>query len=166
MQRAESKMPSSYSMLLFHCMFHTEDNRPCITDEVTSELYPYFGGIIRSSNAHVVAVGGTEDHVHLLLRLPTDMHIAEAMRLLKCNSSKWVNTKGFSKEPFRWQKGFSVFTVSASGEADVVSYIRRQREHHMRYGYAEELMRFLEKHGVSSDEDGRFSPDIPGESGP
>jgi REP-associated tyrosine transposase len=152
MIHTETDMPSSYSMLLYHCMFHTEGNRPCITEEVAAELYPYFGGVIRDRNARVVAVGGTEDHVHMLLRLPTAMHVAEAMRLIKCNSSKWINTKAFMRTVFRWQGGFSAFTVSASAEEDVVSYIHRQREHHAHCNFEEELNRFLFKHGVSRDE--------------
>jgi len=36
-------------------------------------------------------IGGVEDHVHLLLSLPSTLTIAKAMQLIKGGSSKWVN---------------------------------------------------------------------------
>jgi REP element-mobilizing transposase RayT len=36
-----------------------------------------------------LAVGGTENHVHMLFHLPPKLALAKAILVLKANSSKW-----------------------------------------------------------------------------
>ncbi len=52
---------------------------------------------------------------------------------------------------FAWQEGYSAFTVSQSGMPDVVDYIQRQREHHAKKSFLEELELLLKRHGIQYD---------------
>jgi hypothetical protein len=49
----------------------------------------YIGGIARQNGMIAMTVGGIEDHVHLLLALPTMMPVAKSVQLIKAGSSKW-----------------------------------------------------------------------------
>jgi REP element-mobilizing transposase RayT len=49
------------------------------------------GGIARENQMRSLAIGGVEDHVHLLLSIPSTLSIAKAMQLIKGGSSKWVH---------------------------------------------------------------------------
>jgi len=143
-------MPASYSKLLYHCVFATQDRLPLIHEGVARELYPYMASVLPRRKGRMLKVGGMKDHVHVLLELSTDTPVAEAMRLVKANSSKWLNEAGLCG-PFRWQSGFSAFTVSASARSSVECYIARQHKHHRRGGFAEELAALLRKHGVKHE---------------
>ena len=84
-------MPQSYTNLLFHCIFSTKDRLPQIDSQLKDRLLPYFGGIARDLDAAALAANAVADHVHLFLSLPATLSIADAMHLIKTNSSKWIH---------------------------------------------------------------------------
>jgi REP element-mobilizing transposase RayT len=49
------------------------------------------GGIAREHGLKALAIGGTEDHVHILLSLPSSVPIAKAMREIKSAASLWMH---------------------------------------------------------------------------
>lgn len=69
--------------------------------------------------AEALAIGGTVDHVHLLLRLPTTVSIAVVAKQAKGASSPWLNHE-LDAEAFRWQGGYGLFSVSPSDVQRVV----------------------------------------------
>src|SRR5438132_7851881 len=83
-------MPRSLTNLLIHAIFSTKDRAPVIRPEFQDNLFRYMGGIVRQIGGKALIVGGTADHVHILLELPATLAVADAMRLVKTNSSRWV----------------------------------------------------------------------------
>ena len=73
-----------------HVVFSTKERRRVITADIQSRLWPYLGGIARENKMKARAVGGIEDHVHLLVTIPSTLAIAKAVQLLKGNASKWL----------------------------------------------------------------------------
>jgi REP element-mobilizing transposase RayT len=145
-------MPQSYTNLLYHCIFSTKNRLAQIDDELKSQLVPYLGGIVRSLNGTALAVNGTADHMHLLIALPPTLAIADGMRLIKTNSSKWVHETWTRRSDFAWQTGYGAFSVSHSNVESVRAYIAHQEEHHRRLSFKEEFLAFLKKHDVQYDE--------------
>ena len=107
-------MPSTYSSLTYHLVFSTKHRAPLITATLREPLYSYLGGILRSEGGSLLEIGGVEDHVHLLARLKTTHAVADILRVLKSNSSKWANEGERLSGRFAWQTGYSAFTVSHS----------------------------------------------------
>jgi putative transposase len=93
----------SYTSLLYHCIFSTKERRQSISDEIQPRLWAYMGGIARTHNIKALAIGGFNDHAHLLLSLRSDMPIAKAMQLIKAGSSKWMHEE-VGKKLFSWQR--------------------------------------------------------------
>ncbi len=91
------------------------------------------------------------DHVHLLVSLPPNVHVSDAMRFVKANSSKWVTQK-FGK-PFEWQKGYGAFSVSRSNVDAAVKYIQNQEQHHRKFDFRTEFVALLRKNDVEFDEE-------------
>lgn len=109
-------------------------------------------GIISNIGGEALAINGMADHAHLLVLLPPTIAIAEALRALKANTSKWVHENWREQSKFTWQSGYSAFSVSKSGVKDVVRYIDNQEEHHRKFSYQEELLSLLKKHGLEYNE--------------
>ena len=130
-------------------MFSTKLRRKLLPAETQEQLWAYLGGIARQNGFKTLIVGGTEDHVHILLSLPATMPVAKAVQLLKGGSSKWM-TENHAKD-FAWQEGYGAFTVGVSQKADTIAYIRNQREHHRKRSFEEEFVVFLQKHGIEYD---------------
>ena len=143
-------MSHAYSRNYVHLVFSTKGRRPWIPPPLQETLWKYLAGIAREYGIETAAVGGTADHVHLLLCLPPKLSVAVVVRALKANSSKWINEQGHL---FAWQAGYGSFSVSVSNVNAVAEYIRSQREHHQRRDFREELFALLRRHGIA------FSPD-------
>jgi hypothetical protein len=110
------------------------------------------GGIVRELYGKAMAIGGTVDHVHMLLWMSPTTSISETMRVVKTNSSRWVNRECGAKRNFAWQAGYGAFSVSHSSASSVVKYIRGQEAHHRRISFQEEFVAFLKKNGIEYDE--------------
>lgn len=110
------------------------------------------GGIARENNMKALAIGGVEDHVHLLISLPPVLSIAKAIQLIKGASSKWVHDTFPEYQHFKWQSGYGAFSVSLSQADKIVAYINRQKEHHRKKKFQEEYIAYLKKHGIEYDE--------------
>ena len=145
-------MSHTYTALLSHVVFSTKDRVPSLSSDMRSAVHAYLGGIVRELGGKAVAIGGAEDHVHLLLELGADLAIAECLRIVKTNSSRWIHETWPGHRRFAWQRGYGAFTVSMSHVADVVAYIQRQEEHHHKRSFQEEFLALLRKHGVAFDE--------------
>jgi REP element-mobilizing transposase RayT len=139
-------MPDTLTSLVFHVVFSTKDRIPLIRGEMRDRLHPYIGGLIKNLDGVPIAVGGVADHVHLVMELPPRVSLADTVRIVKSNSSRWVNGT-YKHIRFGWQNGYSAFTVSRSILPQVVSYVRNQERHHQRRSFADELGLLLERHG-------------------
>lgn len=128
-------------------MFSTAERRALIPDDLLVRLWPYIGGVVKHVGAKALAVGGTRDHVHVLLSIPAGKSIAEVVQKLKANSSRWISAEG--RIPlFSWQKGYGAFSVGASGVKPTIEYILGQAEHHRKRNFAQEWKGILQKHGI------------------
>ena len=130
-------------------MFSTKNRQKTISEDVQPALCAYLGGIARKNNFRVLAAGGTEDHVHVLLSLPATLPIAKALQLLKGGSSKWLN-EGRIKD-FAWQEAYGAFSIGISQRGETTAYIQSQKEHHKKSDFQSEFRAFLEKHGIEYD---------------
>jgi putative transposase len=86
------------------------------------------------------------DHVHLLVRLRADLAVADAVRMLKSNSSRWLRDEPNRLRDFAWQRGYGAFSVSASQSAIVWRYIDQQEIHHRRLSLEGEMERLRLRH--------------------
>lgn len=143
-------MAQTLTRILVHFIFSTKDRDPLITPELEPELFSYIGGITREYQSPLLAAGGTPDHVHLLVSLSKNMAASDLLMNLKKDSSKWIKTKGVSA--FAWQDGYAGFSIGESGVDATRAYLARQKEHHARKTFKEELIEFLQKYGVEYDE--------------
>ncbi len=139
-------MPHALTSNLVHCIFSTKDRVDSIPDP--SALCRYMAGIAREKKIPLLIAGGTNNHLHVLIALPAATPLAEAMKILKGNSSRWLNQHGSG---FAWQEGYGAFSVSASNKRAVMAYIAEQPRHHEKRSFEQELMALLRKSGVDYD---------------
>jgi REP element-mobilizing transposase RayT len=145
-------MPQSYTCLHYHLIFSTKNRLPSITPDIRPRLYDYLGGLIRGEGGVLLAAGGMPDHVHLLARLTQQRAVADVLRVVTTNSSKWVHETFPAAKRFGWQAGYGAFAVSYSNLAAVKRYIARQAEHHRKMSFQAEFRAFLRKHGIEFEE--------------
>ena len=145
-------MPQSFVSLHFHIVFSTKNRKPFITDDLQARLHEYLGGIVRADAGRLLAAGGMPDHIHLLISLSKQIALADAVRTIKSNSSKWIHETFPTQVDFAWQAGYGAFAVSFSNLDAVKRYIANQAEHHRKRTFREEFVALLERHEIEFDE--------------
>lgn len=143
-------MSHTYCNALFHCVFSTAERRKSIPADLQADLWAYMGGIAGHHGMKALAVGGTGDHVHLLLELPASMSVAEAMRTIKSVSSHWLH-EHHGMRLFAWQEGYGAFSIGTAQIGATIAYIQRQEEHHRKRDFQAEFLAFLQKHSIEYD---------------
>ena len=141
-------MPHTYVQNTIHVVFSTKDRRKSIPQEFQPQFWSYIAGICANHKILVHAIGGTGDHIHLLIQLPPTLPLAKAVLTIKSNSSRWAHDQGHK---FAWQENYAAFSVSASLVPAVVRYIQNQEAHHRKMGFDAEFVALLKKHGMAFD---------------
>lgn len=144
-------MPSSHTSLHAHLIFSTKERVPLIGRYWRDKLHAYLGGIVKGLEGVPLAIGGIEDHVHLLVGLKSSHRLDYFMRDLKADSSEWVHRE-IGEKKFGWQKGYAAISVSPSNLKGVGKYVQTQAAHHRRRTFQEELLEILKASGIDYDE--------------
>jgi REP element-mobilizing transposase RayT len=141
-------MAHSFRNVLVHCVFSTHERRNQIPDELQPKLWRYIAGIGARHNIPVLEVGGTANHLHILIVLPGDLPLIKAVQVLKANSSRWIREH---QTIFSWQEGYGAFSVSSSQLETIRAYIRNQAEHHKNRSFEDEFVLILKKSNIQYD---------------
>lgn len=142
-------MGQTLTNLTIHIIFSTKDRMPLIEPKYKEELMAYLAGLVQKLKANSLIINGTQDHVHMLVEIPSSISVSELMKFVKGNSSRWVNQSRDTKEIFAWQDGYAAFSVSKSAIPRVFHYIKNQENHHKKRSFQDEVINFLEKHSIS-----------------
>ena len=145
-------MPQSFVSLHVHVVFSTKNRVALIDDDLQPRLFEYIGGILRGCDSALIAAGGMPDHVHLLVSLGKRSSMADVVRTVKTNSSKWIHETFDDRRQFTWQSGYGAFAVSYSNIEEVRTYLANQAEHHVSRSFKDELRALLQRHNIQYDE--------------
>lgn len=145
-------MANTYSQIYLHVVFAVAYRHSLIEQSWEEALYKYISGIASHCGQKLLAIDGMPDHIHILLSIGPDCRISDLMRIIKCNSSRWVNETQLARSKFQWQNGYGAFSVSASRRDAVRNYIRGQKEHHAMETFCQEYTRVLNEHEIGFDE--------------
>ena len=146
-------MSPGFTRVLVHVVFSTKRQEPYLAEpSLRAAVHASLAEACKAAGGAAVAVGGTEDHVHLLVRLPAELSVADLVRELKRESSGRLKRTHPELLRFHWQAGYGAFSVSASQAAAVRRYVRSQPEHHRKVSFRDEFRSLLERHKVPFDE--------------
>jgi len=123
-------MRTPYTQLYVHLTWSTWDRLPLITKIIQSRLYASIANKCRQLKCKPLAIGGTEDHVHLLVRLHPTVAIAILVKEVKGTSSHLVTHELTPGEFFKWQGGYGAFTIHKEDVSRLKAYIENQELHH------------------------------------
>ncbi|MCF8219480.1 MAG: IS200/IS605 family transposase [Bacteroidales bacterium] len=144
-------MANTYTQINIHVIFAVYRKENIIPKAYRNELFKYISGILNNNKQYSLAVNGYKDHVHLFFELHPTINLSDIVRIVKTNSSKWINQKGFMKGKFEWQNGYGAFSYSRSQRDNVIKYITNQEDHHKKKSFKDEYFELLEKFQIEFD---------------
>ena len=144
----------AYTSMFYHLVWSTKNRQPIINSDFKQSLYKHLGRIAGLKGWHLLAVGGIENHIHILIQKNSRYTISDVVRYLKSNSSKFISSN-FDVN-FAWQRGYGVFTVDISSLPRIKKYILNQEEHHKNMVFEKEYALLLNRYQINYDLDNLF----------
>ena len=128
-------MRSALTSIHIHIVWATWDRMPLISPERKPVVYMTIISECNKQRCEVLAIGGIDDHVHLLIRHAPTIGLSALVR----------NIKGISSHAcggdFKWQGGYAAFCIERPRIPTVTKYIQNQEEHHR----TQNLIPFMER---------------------
>lgn len=97
------------------------------------------------------------DHLHMFIGLSPKQSISELIRLVKGDSSEFINKEKLSLGRFLWQEGYGAFSNSHSQLDAVIKYIANQKQHHSKKTFKEEYIDLLKSYDVDYRDEYTFN---------
>ncbi|MBF8295245.1 MAG: hypothetical protein HW389_1790 [Bacteroidetes bacterium] len=144
-------MLHSYTRIFVHLVWSTKHREPLLTDEVRPRLRQHLISNAEEKRIAIDTLAVQIEHVHALVILPSNQTVESVVRLLKGESSHWMNSENLAREKFSWQRGYGAFSVSLADIGAVRTYIRNQDDHHREEPFAAEFQTTLSRHGIAEN---------------
>ena len=145
-------MSQSLSKIYIHLVFSTKGRTQTLPKQHLNEVHAYIANLLNNNNCPAILVGGTYDHVHILYTQSKTSTLSDTIRLIKANTSRWINSKNGGHTPFAWQDGYGAFSISHNHVDAVKQYISNQAEHHHTIDFKEEFRRLCQLYDVQINE--------------
>ena len=137
-----------YIRVWVHFVWSTKNRIPYLSDPIRPIIFDHIRENAAKKNIFLDEVNGYVDHVHCLVSLKQTQTIAQVAKLLKGESSRWINQNQLCSTRMSWQKEYYVVSVGERGIKRLRKYIRNQEAHHRRQSFDREIQELEEKHGL------------------
>ncbi len=149
-------MSKEFVSCLMHVVVGTLGQKNFLSSEIRGLLSAYLSTVAKSKGTKLVALGGSENHIHFLLALPSKLSIESAILPLKQSSTVWLRQHFEPLRSFSWASGFAAFSISRSQLDSTLLYIQNQEQYHWKKTFEEEYKDFLIYHHLPFNEASLF----------
>ncbi|MDE5719971.1 MAG: IS200/IS605 family transposase [Paramuribaculum sp.] len=132
---------------LHHIVFNTYQRERTITLSERRTLYAFFHAVITANNCKTLRIGGTDNHVHILVDLHPTKALSWLVGELKRSSSVWMKQNGTFRRFNGWAHEYFANSISATDKDSVIHYIQNQDQHHQKISFEDEINEICRRHG-------------------
>jgi len=116
--------------IFFHLTWSTHRRMPMIDQPTRSFLDGFFRRTAIQERVTIIALAFLRTHVHLLLQADPRLDLSRLVQLLKGGSSYAASRQPDNKLGLRWNREYSVTSVSPKLLQGAIDYIERQNVRH------------------------------------
>ena len=131
-----------YSYIYIHAIWATNNRQSLLSPIVRKVLFPFLKQHGSSIGIQLIAVNGSNDHMHCIIKLTPYQTVADIIKQLKNDSADWLNNNKLLNTVFDWDENYSAYSISPSSVDKSIEYISRQEEYHQTKTLDEELAAF------------------------
>ncbi len=145
----------SYTKIYIHLIWATKNRMPLLsTKAIRKELINHIYQNCDKNAIHLIAVNCVEDHIHLLISLGRSQTLSQTVKMIKGESSKWLNDSNLLDTYFSWQREYLGISISHTHVDSVKQYIASQERHHSEQSTESEFDYFSNKYGFEKNDFG------------
>ena len=145
-------MANTYTQIHIHAVCAVKFRASTISPIWKERLHKYITGIIQHHSHKMIAINTIPDHLHMFFGMRPAQSLSDLMRIIKSDSSEWINKQKLLPSIFRWQEGFGAFSHARSQIKTVADYIENQELHHTKKTFHEEYTDLLRANEIEYDE--------------
>ena len=113
-----------------HFVWSVKNRESLLAPNIRYPLLEHMRQYAQRQQIELVIINGVANHIHALVKLKSTQSMADMIKKMKGESSRWLNLHHFPENNFLWQAGYGSFTVSPDRVPTVVRYILNQERHH------------------------------------
>ena len=129
---------NGYCKNLVHLVWSTKGRKCFLHSSIRQPLFEHLAQVAPEINTTALAVGGVDDHVHILLDIGRKEAVSDVVQGLKVRATNWLRKFSPSMGTTCWQEGYGAFSVGFSNVGDITKYIDQQEKHHQKQTREEE----------------------------
>ena len=145
-------MSNTYTQLHIQFVFAVKHRMALVDKSWKDELHKYITGIFQNKDHKMLQINSMADHIHIFIGMRPNESISELVKVVKAESSNWINENQLCEGKFNWQEGFGAFSYSKSHVQRVINYIKNQEQHHKKELFLDEYRRLLTVFEIDWDE--------------
>lgn len=131
-----------------HFVWSTKNHAPLLnTKETRLQFWNHIKENSLKKGIFIDHINGFSNHCHCLISLGADQTMSNIMKLLKGESSYWINKNKLCRKRFEWQDEYFAISISESNVQIVRNYIMNQEQHHRVRTFEEEYEEFIRRYG-------------------
>jgi len=121
----------SATKILIHLVWSTKNRLPFINSNIKQKLFTHIRQNALEKGIEIIEINGFVDHVHCLINLQYNQKIEDVVKLIKGESSHWINKNNLLKDEFfQWQAKYFAESVGVKDVGKIRRYIKNQEAHH------------------------------------
>lgn len=145
-------MANTYTQIYIQLVFAVKYRDAVLDKSWRNELYQYIIGLIENRGHKTYAINGIHDHIHIFISMSPAQSVSELVMEIKRASTLWIKSKKYVRSNFAWQEGFGAFSYGKSQISNVINYIHKQEEHHLKHTFLDEYKEFLKIFEIEHDD--------------
>ena len=116
-------MANTFTQLYIQCVFAPRFREAMLLPQWDERLRTYICTVAKTNGHKIIAINNMPDHLHLFVGLNPTQSISEMLRIIKGDSSEWINKEKLTTRKFQWQEGYGAFSYSRSQIDAVAMYV-------------------------------------------
>ena len=145
-------MANTYTQIHIHAVVAVKFRASVIMPSWKERWQKYITGIVQNNTHKMLSINSMPDHLHLFFGFRPIQALSDLMRMVKGESSEWINNQRLTPSLFRWQAGYGAFSYARSQVKTVCQYIKNQEEHHRKKTFLDEYRDFLREFEVDYED--------------
>ncbi len=105
-------MANTYTQIHVHSIVAVKFRAAVIMPAWKERLHQYITAIVQNNTHKMLAINSMNDHLHLFFGFRPTQSLSDLMRIVKGESSEWINKQRFTPSIFRWQEGYGAFSYA------------------------------------------------------
>jgi REP element-mobilizing transposase RayT len=143
----------SYLKIWIHFVWSTKNRIPFLKDDIRNDIIFHIRSNALIKKVYIDFIGGYREHLHALVSLGGDQSASQIMRLIKGESSYWINKEKLTRLKFQWQDDYYAASIGLPQVESIRNYIRNQTAHHTKIPFDDELVELIKEYNLQKIKD-------------